>query len=116
MAMGRYQQVEAILCQTYRHQYLETGTWPQWFMFDEYAQVQQQESHGDIVVWPLKALADYLLATDRVALLDTRLSYTSIKTEFRLYRRAGDAAATCSAADRPYRGASGTRYLSFQLR
>ncbi|ERP77657.1 cellobiose-phosphorylase [Yersinia pestis S3] len=82
MAMGRYQQVEAILCQTYRHQYLETGTWPQWFMFDEYAQVQQQESHGDIVVWPLKALADYLLATDRVALLDTRLSYTSIKQNF----------------------------------
>ncbi|MFZ1873894.1 MAG: cellobiose phosphorylase [Chania sp.] len=82
MAMGRYQQVEAILCQTYRHQYLETGTWPQWFMFDEYGQKQQQESHGDVVVWPLKALADYLLATGHLALLDTPLPYTSIEHGF----------------------------------
>nr|WP_314263111.1 cellobiose phosphorylase [uncultured Moellerella sp.] len=82
MAMGRYQHVEKILCEIYRHQYLETGTWPQWFMFDDYANVQQQESHGDIVVWPLKALADYLLATGNIEILETQLPYTCIADKF----------------------------------
>lgn len=82
MSMGQNQRVEKILCEIYRHQYQETGTWPQWFMFDDYANVQQQESHGDIVVWPLKALADYLLATADIGILATELPYTSITNRF----------------------------------
>ncbi|MBI6528783.1 cellobiose phosphorylase [Proteus vulgaris] len=82
MSLGRYQHVEHILCEMYSHQYLETGNWPQWFMFDNYAHIQQQESHGDVVIWPLKALADYLLATNNTDILNTELPYTSIDNKF----------------------------------
>ena len=43
------------------------GTFPQWFMFDDYAEVLQDHSHGDIVHWPLFALGQYLRATGDVA-------------------------------------------------
>lgn len=82
MALGRYTEVQHILCEIYSHQYLETGNWPQWFMFDNYAHIQQQDSHGDVVVWPLKALSDYLLATNDTDILNTELPYTCIADNF----------------------------------
>jgi len=67
-----------ILETVYRHQYLENGNWPQWFMFDEYRTIQHHESHGDIIVWPLKALASYLTATGDYSVLDVQIPYTHI--------------------------------------
>lgn len=66
----------SILLITYSHQYEATGDWPQWFMHDEYSDIAQYHSHGDIVVWPLKALALYLDATGDFGLLDQPVSYT----------------------------------------
>lgn len=67
--------VRDILKIVFSHQY-EDGNWPQWFMFDRYAPIQQEESHGDIIVWPLKVLGDYLLATGDASILDERVPYT----------------------------------------
>ncbi|MDR1531928.1 MAG: hypothetical protein LBS62_07050, partial [Clostridiales bacterium] len=65
-----------ILRKVFSRQYADDGSWPQWFMFDRYCGIQQAESHGDIIVWPLKALAHYLLATGGASFLDTLVPYT----------------------------------------
>lgn len=56
MATQKYDQVREILLTLYAHQYEDDGNWPQWFMFDKYTKIQQEESHGDIIVWPPKCL------------------------------------------------------------
>ncbi|MDR9857243.1 cellobiose phosphorylase [Paenibacillus sp. VCA1] len=82
MATQKFEQVRDILLTVYSHQYEDDGNWPQWFMFDRYAKVQQEESHGDIIVWPLKVLSDYLTATQDFSILKEKVSYT-IKGSFR---------------------------------
>ncbi|QJC53178.1 cellobiose phosphorylase [Paenibacillus albicereus] len=80
LAMQRWDAVRGILTTVYEHQYEQSGGWPQWFMFDRYSRVQQHESHGDIIVWPLKLLGDYLAATGDFGLLDEELPYTDEAT------------------------------------
>lgn len=81
MATQKYEQVRDIIKMVYTHQYEDDGSWPQWFMFDNYYAIQQEESHGDIIVWPLKVLADYLTSTRDYAILDEKVPYT-VKHEF----------------------------------
>lgn len=76
MATQKYDQVREILKMVYSHQYEDEGNWPQWFMFDRYFAVQQEESHGDIIVWPLKVLSDYLTVTADYSILNERVPYT----------------------------------------
>lgn len=83
MATHKYEQIRDVLLTVYSHQYEEDGNWPQWFMFDNYAHIQQEESHGDIIVWPLKVIADYLTATRDFAILEERVPYTSKHDGFR---------------------------------
>ncbi|PPD10193.1 MAG: cellobiose phosphorylase [Methylocystis sp.] len=47
----------------FAQQYEQQGDWPQWFMLEPYSAIQDREAHGDVIVWPLKALCDYLEAT-----------------------------------------------------
>ncbi|GAB2567665.1 GH36-type glycosyl hydrolase domain-containing protein [Gracilibacillus alcaliphilus] len=75
MATGNYQTVKEIIKSVYAHQYHDKGNWPQWFMFDQYTSIQQEESHGDIIVWPLKVIGDYLEATGDTSLLEEKLPY-----------------------------------------
>ena len=59
-----------LLC-VFAHQE-QDGDWPQWFMFDRYSDIRAGESHGDVILWPLKALGDYLRVTgDRTILTET---------------------------------------------
>ncbi len=51
-------------------QFRDRGDWPQWFMFEPYANIRSSEAHGDIVVWPLKALCDYIEATGDLGFLN----------------------------------------------
>jgi CRISPR-associated protein Csx3 len=52
------------------------GDWPQWFMFfARDAHVRADDSHGDIVFWPLLGLSRYLLASADAALLDAPLPF-----------------------------------------
>lgn len=76
MATQKYDQVREILLTLYAHQYEDDGNWPQWFMFDKYTKIQQEESHGDIIVWPLKVLGDYLAVTQDYSILEATVPYT----------------------------------------
>ena len=51
-------------------------------MFDKYSKIQQEDCHGDIVVWPLKAIADYITTTGDLSILDQSVPYTSIEDSF----------------------------------
>lgn len=52
------------------------GDWPQWFMFFERdAAIRAGDSHGDIVFWPLLALAQYLIASGDATILDERTPF-----------------------------------------
>ncbi len=51
------------------------GDWPQWFMLDPYAMIRDREAHGDVIVWPLKALCDYVEATGDFDVLDDQVAW-----------------------------------------
>jgi 1,2-beta-oligoglucan phosphorylase len=59
----------------FAQQYEQRGDWPQWFMLEPYAFIQDPHSLGDVIVWPLKALCDYVEATNDLALLDERIAW-----------------------------------------
>ena len=44
-------------------------------MLEPYSEVQDRESHGDVIVWPLKALCDYVEATGDLAFLDEPVAW-----------------------------------------
>jgi 1,2-beta-oligoglucan phosphorylase len=67
--------VKEILRILFAQQYEDSGDWPQWFMLEPYSNVQSKESHGDIIVWPLKALCDYIEATGDFAFLDETIAW-----------------------------------------
>jgi 1,2-beta-oligoglucan phosphorylase len=67
--------VKEILRILFAQQFEESGDWPQWFMLEPYSVVQDRESHGDIIVWPLKALCDYIEATGDFAFLDETIAW-----------------------------------------
>lgn len=64
-----------ILLKIFARQFMDSKEFPQWFMFDRYRHIQAHESHGDVLVWPLKALANYLEATNDLQILSERLPY-----------------------------------------
>lgn len=77
MATHNYQSVKDIIKTVYSHQYEDNGNWPQWFMFDRYFKIQQDDSHGDIIVWPLKVVGDYIAATNDYSILEEEIPYTT---------------------------------------
>lgn len=81
LSLGHFDQVKKIILMIYQHQFIENGSWPQWFMFDEYADQFADESHGDIVIWPLKVVADYLEKTHDEAILDHELPFFSLQAK-----------------------------------
>lgn len=60
----------------FAQQYARDGTWPQWFMHPPYQAVQQAQSHGDVCFWPVKALCDYVEASNDMAFLRCNIGYT----------------------------------------
>lgn len=75
LATGQVSSVRDLLLRTFAAQNID-GDWPQWFMFyDRDAHIRAGDSHGDIVFWPLLALARYLLATADAQLLDERIPF-----------------------------------------
>ncbi len=75
LALRHDEQVKEILRLVFAQQYETSGDWPQWFMLDPYASVQDRVSHGDVIVWPLKALNDYIEATGDFAFLDEPVAW-----------------------------------------
>ncbi|MFT8704844.1 GH36-type glycosyl hydrolase domain-containing protein [Bifidobacterium aquikefiricola] len=62
LGFGHYAAAREILLKVFAHQNSD-GSLPQWFMFDAYSSMYQKDSHGDIPVWPLMALGEYLVAS-----------------------------------------------------
>lgn len=70
LGLGRHEPIREILIRLFKAQNPD-GDWPQWFMFfDRERNIRAGDSHGDIVFWPLLALAQYLTASEDGALLD----------------------------------------------
>ena len=79
--------VADILRAVFAQQYARRGDWPQWFMFPPFEHVQSRHAHGDVVIWPLKALCDYLEhSNDGGAILHERVPYTDDETFARTER------------------------------
>ena len=77
LAMQHFDVVKEIIKILFSHQFEEDGNWPQWFMFDRYFEIHADESHGDIIVWPLKLVADYITISGDRSILDVQLPYMS---------------------------------------
>ena len=75
LALEHDEPAKAILRVVFAQQYAQRGDWPQWFMLEPYSAIQDREAHGDIVVWPLKALCDYVEATGDFAFLDEPIAW-----------------------------------------
>jgi cellobiose phosphorylase len=70
LALGKWAPVRDLLLRVFRAQNPD-GDWPQWFMFFERERsLRPSDAHGDIVFWPLLALAQFLNASDDLAFLD----------------------------------------------
>jgi 1,2-beta-oligoglucan phosphorylase len=75
LALGHDEPVKEILRIVFAQQQESRGDWPQWFMLEPYAAIRDRHSHGDVIVWPLKALCDYLEATDDLGFLDQPVAW-----------------------------------------
>jgi|688.fasta_scaffold13458_8 cellobiose phosphorylase len=75
LSLGHFDPVRDLLCRVFQQQNPD-GDWPQWFMlFERDHNIRAGDSHGDIVYWPILALAQYLEITGDTSLLEERLSF-----------------------------------------
>jgi cellobiose phosphorylase len=75
LALGRFEPLRDLLIRVFKNQNAD-GDWPQWFMFfDRERNIRPSDSHGDIVFWPLLALAQYLCATEDASLLEESVPF-----------------------------------------
>ena len=75
--LKRYDLVRTTIKDIYARQFADTYDWPQWFMFDNYRNIQAWESHGDVIVWPLRTVAYYLEQTNDLSILDEVVPYNN---------------------------------------
>ena len=78
LATGNHALAKDVLLNIFAHQDVATQEWPQWFMFDRYT-FNAGECHGDVIFWPLKALADYIQASGDLSILQEKVSYADAK-------------------------------------
>lgn len=76
LTVGQRQLAADAIKHVFSHQYQSQGDWPQWFMLDDYHDIQQSHCHGDILIWPLKAVCDYIEATNDTTILEEQTCYT----------------------------------------
>ena len=89
LALEHDEPVKEILRIVFAQQYETRGDWPQWFMLEPYSSIRDRHSHGDVIIWPLKALCDYLEATNDLAFLDEPVAWRRDE-RFRSGRSASD--------------------------
>ncbi len=80
LATKSYDVLREVILKVYSYQLQQTGDWRQWFMIDRYREIQDANSHNDIIIWPIKALADYIEATGDYSILDEDVGYIDEKT------------------------------------
>jgi len=75
LALSRHEPIRDLLIRVFKTQNPD-GDWPQWFMFfDRERNIRAGDSHGDIVFWPVLALAQYLTASEDRSLLDEEVPF-----------------------------------------
>jgi 1,2-beta-oligoglucan phosphorylase len=75
LALGRTEPLRDLVLRVMANQNPD-GDWPQWFMFFERERgIRAGDSHGDIVFWPLVALAQYLTASGDADILESRVPF-----------------------------------------
>ena len=78
LALGRVEPIRDLLLRVMGAQNAD-GDWPQWFMFFERdSAIRAGDSHGDIVFWPVLALAQYLIASGDASVLDERVADATV--------------------------------------
>jgi cellobiose phosphorylase len=75
LSLEHDQETKEILRIVFAQQYESRGDWPQWFMLEPYSSIQDPNSRGDIIIWPLKALCDYLECTNDLAFLEEPVAW-----------------------------------------
>jgi 1,2-beta-oligoglucan phosphorylase len=79
LALEHDAEVKDIVLTLFGEQSQARGDWPQWFMLDPYPYIRAGDSHGDVIVWPLKALCDYIEATGDLTILDATTPWRDAK-------------------------------------
>ncbi|CAM5775055.1 hypothetical protein LMIY3S_04831 [Labrys miyagiensis] len=79
LALEHDAEVRDILLTLFGEQSRARGDWPQWFMLEPYPYIRAGDSHGDVIVWPLKALCDYVEATGDLTILDEKTPWRDEK-------------------------------------
>ena len=74
---GHFDAAKTVLRIMFSHQNSDGG-WPQWWMFDSYAEVRSPSSHADIYHWCLISLSHYLQATGDKDFLEEVLPYYEV--------------------------------------
>jgi cellobiose phosphorylase len=77
LALGNFPPIRDLLIRVMKAQ-TSDGDWPQWFMFFERERdIRAGDSHGDIVFWPVLALAQYLIASGDSSILEEPVPFFS---------------------------------------
>ncbi len=88
LAMQHDTAVHRILRALFAEQDKQGADWPQWFMLPPYSDIRAGDAHGDVIIWPLKALCDYIEASGDSGILAEKVGW-----------RGGAAGETSSIAD-----------------
>jgi cellobiose phosphorylase len=77
IALDQLSPIRDVLLRVFRAQNAR-GDWPQWFEFFPRELVPgQREAHGDVIFWPLLALAEYINASGDGGLLDEPVAFVA---------------------------------------
>jgi 1,2-beta-oligoglucan phosphorylase len=75
LSIGELELARKSIETVFAQQYADDGSWPQWFMHAPYPTVRQVDSHGDVMFWPVKALCDYVEASNDLDFLKARVGF-----------------------------------------
>jgi CRISPR-associated protein Csx3 len=75
LASREWPLVRRALETVFSKQHAADGAWPQWFMHPPYQSMKQADSHGDVCFWPVKALCDYVEASNDIDFLRWKTGY-----------------------------------------
>ncbi|MBZ9936327.1 cellobiose phosphorylase [Mesorhizobium sp. BR1-1-16] len=75
LAMRHDTAVHRILRALFAEQHRKNADWPQWFMLPPYSDIRAGDAHGDVIIWPLKALADYIEASGDIGILAEKVGW-----------------------------------------
>jgi cellobiose phosphorylase len=74
LSLEEYSSVRKILSLVFSNQNAD-GNWPQWWMYDNYNDIRFNESHGDVIFWPILAVSQYISSSGDFNFLNEELPY-----------------------------------------